>query len=160
MKTLLATLLLATLCAASAFGQTIKSLGYNTTNFSIVYSGGQSLVWTSPVGVIFSNEITFRDSSGNNVSASGAGITFGSTNPNPIASVFAFEDEGANALKAIARTNLGLGLPALTNTDNVTTMRALAGSTNTNTPASGTYQLTNITSLTISNGIILEVEEP
>jgi hypothetical protein len=106
-------------------------LGYNTTNFSIVYSGGQSLVWTSPVGVIFSNEITFRDSSGNAVSASGAGITFGSTNPNPIASVFAFEDEGANALKAIARTNLGLGWSALTNSNAATFQAALFG-TNTN----------------------------
>jgi hypothetical protein len=92
-------------------------LGYNTTNFSIVYSGGQALVWTSSVGVIFSNEITFRDSSGNNAAVSGAGIVFGSTNPSPIATVFGFEDAGADALRAIARTNLGLGFSVLTNTN-------------------------------------------
>jgi hypothetical protein len=67
-------------------------------------------------------------------------------------------DNSTNA--SVTRTNLGLPLPALTNTSNVTTMRALAGSTNTNTPASGTYQLTNIISLSISNGIIVDVEEP
>jgi len=65
-----------------------------------------------------------------------------------------------NTFAATTRTNLGLGLPALTNTSNVTMMRALAGQTNTNTPASGTYQLTNIISISISNGIIVEVEEP
>jgi hypothetical protein len=58
------------------------------------------------------------------------------------------------------RTNLGLGLPALTNTSNVTIMRALAGSTNTNQPHSGTIELSDGTqgwSLTFSNGILLSI---
>jgi hypothetical protein len=57
--------------------------------------------------------------------------------------------------RAIIRTNLGLGLPALTNTSNVTTMRALAGSTNTNQPFSGSIALTNTNTLVFSNGILL-----
>jgi hypothetical protein len=63
---------------------------------------------------------------------------------------------------ATTRTNLSLGLPALTNTSNVTTMRALAGSTNTNQPYSGAVELSDgIVSrlLTFSNGILLKIDE-
>jgi hypothetical protein len=59
------------------------------------------------------------------------------------------------------RTNLGLGLPALTNTSNVTMMRALSGSTNTNHPFSGTISVTgtnNTNTLTFSNGILQSVQ--
>jgi hypothetical protein len=63
----------------------------------------------------------------------------------------------------ITRTNLSLGLPALTNTSNVTMMRALAGSTNTNQPFSGTLVFTDpiesdVNVLTVSNGIIVKRE--
>jgi hypothetical protein len=65
---------------------------------------------------------------------------------------------------ATTRTNLGFSLPALTNTSNVTTMRALAGSTDTNQPYSGTFDFQdfsdNTVRLTISNGIILDIEFP
>ena len=44
MKTLL-TLLLATLCAATSYGQTIKSLGFNSTNGQIV--AATNVVWTN-----------------------------------------------------------------------------------------------------------------
>ena len=56
------------------------------------------------------------------------------------------------------RSNLGLPLPALTNTSNVTTMRALSGSTNTNTPFSGSVALTNTNTLVFSNGILQSVQ--
>lgn len=59
------------------------------------------------------------------------------------------------------RTNLGLGLPALTNTSNVTMMRALSGSTNTNEPFSGTISVVgtnNTNTLTFSNGILQSVQ--
>jgi hypothetical protein len=46
MKHLFLTLLLATLCA-TAYGQTIKSLGYNTTNGQIVYLGTNTLAFTN-----------------------------------------------------------------------------------------------------------------
>ena len=65
---------------------------------------------------------------------------------------------------AATRTNLSLGLAALTNTSNVTMMRALAGSTNTNEPFSGIIAVldgsTNARDITISNGIIVNIEEP
>jgi hypothetical protein len=63
---------------------------------------------------------------------------------------------------ATTRTNLGIPLPALTNTSNVTMMRALAGSTNTNQPHSGNLdvvgQLGNFT-IVVSNGIIIDVTQ-
>jgi hypothetical protein len=46
MKTLLATLLLATLCA-TGYGQTVKSLGYNTTNGQVVYANTNTLTFTN-----------------------------------------------------------------------------------------------------------------
>ena len=61
----------------------------------------------------------------------------------------------------LTRTNLGLPLPALTNTSNVTMMRALAGSTNTNHPFSGTVSVVgtnNTNTLTFSNGILQSVQ--
>jgi hypothetical protein len=67
---------------------------------------------------------------------------------------------GTNAVANIGqtRTNLGLRLPALTNTSNVTAMRALAGSTNTNQPFSGSISVVgtnNTNTLVFSNGILL-----
>lgn len=242
MNHLLSLLLTAILCA-SASAQTIKSLGYNTTNGSIVYTANQALVWTSSYGVIVSNEFVFRDPQGNSTAISGLGLTFGSTNTNPVATVFGFEDAGADVLRNIARANLGfstnlntlwtatnainarsaigigsvvdyatgdsanstvgatidlasalwdsandvaalkindnevnvanntivtnfrsalgLGLPALTNTSNVTMMRALSGSTNTNEPYSGSISVTgtnNTNTLVFSNGILQSVQ--
>lgn len=61
----------------------------------------------------------------------------------------------------ITRTNLGLPLPALTNTSNVTMMRALSGSTNTNHPFSGNVSVVgtnNTNTLVFSNGILQEVQ--
>ncbi len=59
------------------------------------------------------------------------------------------------------RTNLGLGLPALTNTNNATAMRALSGSTNTNHPFSGSVSVVgtnNTNTLVFSNGILQAVQ--
>jgi hypothetical protein len=63
----------------------------------------------------------------------------------------------------VTRTNLGIPLPALTNTSNVTTMRALAGSTNTNAPFSGSVSVVgtnNTNTMVFTNGILLEVTAP
>ena len=64
-------------------------------------------------------------------------------------------------VSATTRTNLGLGLPALTNTSNVTAMRVLSGSTNTNHPFSGSVSVVgtnNTNTLVFSNGILQEVQ--
>jgi hypothetical protein len=47
MKSLFFTLLLATFCAATGYGQTLKSLMYNTTNGQVVYSGTNTLTFTN-----------------------------------------------------------------------------------------------------------------
>ena len=68
---------------------------------------------------------------------------------------------GHAGIAATTRTNLSLGLPALTNTSNVTMMRALAGSTNTNQPFSGSISVTgtnNTNTLVFSNGILQSVQ--
>lgn len=70
-----------------------------------------------------------------------------------------FQFESGEADKQKARENLGLGLAALTNTSNVTAMRALAGSTNINEPYSGTVAITNTNAvLVFSNGILKSVQ--
>jgi hypothetical protein len=60
---------------------------------------------------------------------------------------------------AETRTNLGLLLEALAETSNVTMMRALAGSTNTNEPFSGSV-VVDTNTLVFTNGILLEVTTP
>jgi hypothetical protein len=152
MKTLLA-IFLATLCAATSYGQTMKALSYNT-NGVVTYSSTNVLTFTNEridlrtigadgtqvwdvVNNLFLTDLSLQNSS----------ISFFGTN--------------AAIAAAVTRTNLGLGLPALTNTSNVTTMRALAGSTNTNQPYSGviTYKddADEINTLTVSNGIIIQL---
>ena len=69
---------------------------------------------------------------------------------------------GNSNVAAQTRTNLGLPLAALTNTSNVTMMRALAGSTNTNQPYSGSIivqeqGVNDTVTITISNGIIVSI---
>jgi hypothetical protein len=195
MKTLLA-ILLATLCAATSYGQTMKALAYNASNGVVAYSSTNTLQLPSSVKfggdtrivssvLQFANEdrvsleesrffgdwtfagsITFEAAASvrTNLGLGAAWLTNGNvTNFRTAIGLGATNDVAFNSVNvtnaAATRTNIGLPLPALTNISNVTMMRALAGSTNTNTPASGTYQLTNIISIIISNGIILEVEE-
>jgi hypothetical protein len=97
MKTLL-TLLLATLCAATGYGQTLKSLMYNTTNGNVVYSGTNNLTFG---GVFFNGGVTFNEDVFANYLEIGSlqlqsgGIVFSGTN--------------AAIAAATTRTNLGLG---------------------------------------------------
>jgi hypothetical protein len=225
MKHLLLTLLLATLCA-TGYGQTIKSLGYNTTNGQVVYTGTNVLTFTNNIGfssgrieigqglgfwdgadgtyalffqgddpVILNsrwNDDSVRSALGlgatwltnTNVTNFRTAIGLGATNDVYFNTIEAdnFTITGSNQLTvpslflngpiewneaadaSTTRTNLSLPLPALTNTSNVTTMRALAGSTNTNEPFSGSFVVVvedlELRTLTISNGIILSVSEP
>ena len=173
MKLRLSILLLAAalLCwATPAQAQTIKSLGYNTTNGQIVYNGTNTLAFTNLSGVVLQNGplavSEIQDNSGNsifsvndqyfvNVSANG-GVALDWGGSSVIVGLPISFAASSNA--ATTRTNLGLGLPALTNTSNVTAMRALGGSTNTNEPYSGTVALTNTNVLTFSNGVLLNIQ--
>jgi hypothetical protein len=64
MKTLL-TLLFATLCAATGYGQTMKALSYNASNGVVAYSGTNTLEFTNkPLfasGISVSDELFFVD---------------------------------------------------------------------------------------------------
>jgi hypothetical protein len=127
--------------AAPAQGQTIKTLGFNTNNGNVIM----------PSSITFSNNVNF----GQSIFATTNGVSAGGTlfaGSGSTISFYAAEDASR------WRTNLSLGLPALTNTSNVTAMRALAGSTNTNEPFSGSISVVgtnNTNTLVFSNGILL-----
>jgi hypothetical protein len=120
MKHLFLTLLLATLFAATSYGQTLKALSYNTTNGQVVYAGTNQLTFTNAsvkVGSLIFNEDGIFYSATN-----GAGLDFQNTT---------FIDGGGNIVfdysfnntaqfhkpisfnnttnAAATRTNLGLG---------------------------------------------------
>jgi hypothetical protein len=244
MKTLL-TLLLATLCAATGYGQTLKSVMIDTngvqvnqfgsgsaSNTAIKLGGTNWGFWqaTGPDRILLSiggvtgatftaNSITTTTFSGNlsggvtigagqsisfgggaNVSGTRTNLNLGATwltNTNvtnfrtaiglgasnevtfeailgnsggsinmllrEFMGDWIFSDSVSFGAPDVVRTNISLGLPALTNTSNVTAMRALAGSTNTNEPYSGIIQYADgpdgdIYEMTVSNGIILKIE--
>jgi len=164
MKHLL-TLLLAALCAATSYAQTIKTLGFNTTNGQVVANTGTNVL-------TFTNNVTFGYASMNSATISGLYIVNGifmydgddqfEFNSNGTTFILPINFDSSN-VSATTRTNLGLGLPALTNTSNVTMMRSLAGSTNTNEPFSGVLTVLDVGAfddtvvVTISNGIIISI---
>jgi hypothetical protein len=179
MKHLLLTLLLATLCA-TGYGQTIKSLGYDTATGEVVANTGTNvLTFTNDVAIITSIAVAtvitdfFADASINTVIQFDDGVHRFINNGKESLVIFdeaaqlavpiEFTGDEATTNAATTRTNLGLPLPALTNTSNVTMMRALAGSTNTNEPFSGTITFRDEgdanRDMVISNGIILSISE-
>jgi hypothetical protein len=119
MKHLLLTLLLATLCA-TGYGQTIKSLGYNTTNNRVVGP-------TNTNALVFTNAANFDGGAvfGGDVFINSFAISFGGTERINLEEArflgeWAFDEPGA------WRDNLGLGATWLTNT-NVTNFRTDIG---------------------------------
>lgn len=170
MKTLF-TILLATICAASGYGQTIRTLGYNSTNGQIV--AATNVIWTNAFNFSSSTVAaqvrtnlelwTFKIRSGDNFSEiySGSDLRIEAGDSILFYEGFAFAGTNAAAFKESSRQSLGLPLAALTNTSNVTMMRALSGSTNTNHPFSGSVSVvgTNNTNvLVFSNGVLQEVQ--
>jgi hypothetical protein len=104
MKHLLALLLAA--CAVTAQGQTIKTLGYNTTNGNVVYAGTNPLSFTN--AVFFGGDTSINTSSGINYGGSEVINLEERTLVGDwvIGGALAF----INATNvAITRTNLGLG---------------------------------------------------
>lgn len=155
MNHLLSILLTAILCA-TASAQTIKTLGYNSTNGQVVANTGTNVLtftnsvdFQSPITIYGVSPITFDDGEAAELTRANLGF---STNLNTFWTA-------TNA--ATTRTNLGLPLAALTNTSNVTMMRTLSGSTNTNHPFSGSISVTgtnNTNTLVFSNGILQSVQ--
>jgi hypothetical protein len=155
MKKLLLTLVFGIL-GVGVYGQTIKSLGYNTTNGRVVYSGTNTLTFTNAFSIrdaasgsnldfVFTDEALIAGYGDSDyaigVGGYGVAIKYGAANSDwgqPIL----FQEGSGNVIfpsatlefiqplawssvtnAATTRTNLGLGLPALTNT-NVTNFRS------------------------------------
>jgi hypothetical protein len=161
MKHFLTTLLLATLCA-TGYGQTLKSVMIDTNGVQVnQFGNGAQTNLSLKVGG--TNSGFFSSISGLNVVRGGNIIwTAGASQINFVVP-FAFTGTNAATNAGSSRASLGLPLPALTNTSNVTMMRALAGSTNTNQPFSGTIPINSggdVFNVVVSNGIILNVTEP
>jgi hypothetical protein len=95
MKKLFLTLLLATLCV-TGYGQTIKSLGYNTTNGEVVYTGTN--------GLNFATEVFF----GGDISITSAELKFSGTERINLEEA-RFAGSWDFDQPATWRTNLGLG---------------------------------------------------
>ena len=135
------TLLFATICAAAGYGQTIKTLGYNTTNGQVVYSGTNALAFTNSINAVslnYNNKPVFSaEEDGIYSQNSGAGewvatwetnvwrfyvpVTFNTTN-----------------ISSATRTNLGIPWVGLTETNAANFQGALFAATNatpTNTNA-------------------------
>jgi hypothetical protein len=132
MKTFL-TLFFATLCAASGYGQTIKTLGYNTTNGQVIYTNTNIL--TFPTTVKFGTSLFIGEGNG----------YFGGTAEQSrvlvddfgaVAAKCAPDQEGESNAWTVGypssfRKAIGLPLAALTNT-NVTNFRTAIGLGSTN----------------------------
>ena len=125
-------LLAAALAAAPAAGQTVKSLGYNTTNGQIVYSGSNSLTFTNALQ--FSTNA--RAATRTNLDLGAAWLT--------------------NTSVTNFRTAIGLGATWLTNT-NVTNFRTAIGLGTANSPVFTAITLTEGDELQINGGGIYSV---
>jgi hypothetical protein len=97
MKHLFLTLLLATLFAATSYGQTLKALAYNTTNGVVAYSGTNTMTFTNAAQ--WNATVSAVDLGADNLTVEGA---------------IYFTEVLTNI--AVTRSNLGLGWSALTNT--------------------------------------------
>jgi hypothetical protein len=161
MKTLTTLLALALFCA-TGYGQTIKSLGYDTASGEVVANTGTNvLTFTNAV-------VTFNSVTSESFSSDGAAIfdlangelRFGANDIYSVGSGTSFDvfvpigfagDEAATNA-ATTRTNLGLGATWLTNT-NVTNFRTAIGlSSELNSFWTATNAATWKTNLNIDTG--------
>jgi hypothetical protein len=106
------TILLATLCAATSYGQTMKALSYNVSNGVVAYSGTNTLTFTNAAQ--WNTTVSAVDLGADNLTVEGA---------------IYFTEAVTNI--AVTRSNLGLPLAALTNA-NVTNFRTAIGLGTTN----------------------------
>jgi hypothetical protein len=151
MKLRLSILLLAAaaLAVAPAAGQTVKSLGYNTTNGQIVYSGSNSLTFTNALQFSTNARATTRTNLGlggsdsvtfSNLSLSGNGsLAIGGMNLTAISSGIDLAFKRAGSTELELKTNgliLHVGSYAFSggNTNGASTTRTNLGLGGTNTP--------------------------
>ena len=161
MKLRLLILLAAALAAAPATAQTIKSLGYNTTNGQIVYSGTNALTFTNALqfstnaqaatrtnlgGTTVGNAVftatntaaaqvaIFGTNADINTSGGLVGLTL-STNETKLLNPISFPFLGGATAAATSLTNLGLGATNSVTFSNITANGILNANDSTATPA-------------------------
>jgi hypothetical protein len=173
MKTLTTLFALALFCA-TAYGQTIKSLGFNTTNGEVVANTGtNTLTFTNAFTVATNAVAQVRTNLG--LGSLSVGTFSVATNLALKVSTNLVVTNGviiANNIDAAQIEAVRFFVPG---TDDAPIgfeqpeqagkfVRALAGSTNTNEPFSGMIEFKNdeddVFEMVISNGIILSVQEP
>lgn len=154
-RLILAAFLVLLVCS-TATAQTYKAVMMDANSVQIP-AFGNGLLSNTAVKIGATNSGFYNSVGGLGMARSGFLIWIATTSAVTFHAPIAFTGTNA-ALAPTTRTNLGLGLAALTNTSNVTAMRAFGGSTNTNEPFSGTIALTNTNVLTFSNGILLKTQ--
>lgn len=166
MKHLAALFLL--LAAASAFGQTVKTLGYNTTNGQVVYSGTNTLTFTNAIGFSTNSVATTRTnlglgdwatkSDGSSLRAQNLNISDGEQ----LDYIVFTSGEGVQFYGNRAsqfRTALGLGYSALTNNNAGNFRSAISAA-----PApifkvlTNDFSITNQTNMTVVDGLTISTE--
>jgi hypothetical protein len=129
----------------------LSGLAYGQTNFRAVMVDSNQVV-QRPTNFFSVNRILTFDTNGN--------VVYTNTNTLTFTNILGFNTN----IVAAVRTNLGIPLSSLTNTSNITVMRALAGSTNTNEPFNGIKTFEDYSgdtqTIIISNGIILDWQSP
>jgi hypothetical protein len=155
-------------CAASAQSQTLKSLMYNSTNGQVVYAGTNALTFTNALSFGTNAAVTTRT----NLSLGATWLT--NTNVTNFRTAIGLGATNDVFFKYLEATNVFVPSPGqVTLEEEVsimfgspgarTTARSLAGSTNTNHPFSGFFNviddLNTPFTIIVSNGIILEVNE-
>lgn len=127
------------LTTTAAYSQTIKTLGYNTTNGQVSYSGSNTLTFTNPLG--FSNAAATRTNLGLGASwltNSNSPATTNATNltagtlpdarlSTNVAILSNLPSWATTTNADVARTNLGIGWSALTNTNSINFQKSLFG---------------------------------
>jgi hypothetical protein len=158
----LLTLLAALLLCASSHAQTIKSLGYNTTNGFVVYGGTNPLtftnafVFTTNAKSQFITGIGFYQSTIDPLQTDADGL-FDAANGETTFRIFDSEVFLRPEAAGSFRTNLGLSLPALTNTSNVTFLSAVGAAQTIFFVRTNDLSITNETNAT-STGLSFNTE--
>jgi hypothetical protein len=190
MKLRLLTLLAALLLCAPSHAQTIKSLGYNTTNGFVVYSGTNPLTFTNSLQFSTNARAGTRTNLGattvgnsvftaTNAAAARTGLGLGDWAVLSDGSALRSESltisdgEDPNYIQFTAgsgvsffgnrasqfRTALGLGLPALTNTSNVTFRSAVGvAAAPIFRVLTNNFSITNQTNMTVVDGLTISTE--
>jgi hypothetical protein len=168
MKLRLLTLLAALLLCAPSHAQTIKSLGFNTTNGFIVYGGTNPLTFTNSLQFATNARAGTRTNLG-----LGDWATLSDGSALRSESLTISDGEDPNYIQFTAgsgvsffgnrasqfRTALGLGLPALTNTSNVTFRSAVGvAAAPIFKVLTNNFSITNQTNMTVVDGLTISTE--